>query len=239
MGELIALEGAFLIERAVELGIRLESLYCVPAREAWASALPGAAPPALRSEAEISKIAGYPFHRGAFALAHRPAELGASAALGEAQGPCTILVLPEIGDPENLGSAFRNAAAFGCAALLLGPSGPDPLCRRVLRVSMGASLRMPWARLSGPEQLLELASLSGEGGPRAISAAACVLDPAAEDVRGWMRPERLALVLGNEAFGLSGPWLEACGSRLTLPMMGGTDSLNVATAAAVFLYALS
>jgi tRNA G18 (ribose-2'-O)-methylase SpoU len=141
-------------------------------------------------------------------------------------------VLPELGDPENLGSAFRNASAFGCSAIFLGPSGPDPLCRRVLRVSMGASLSLPWTRLSGPAELSSLAA-------RGYSLVACVLDAEAADLRSWPRPERLALVLGNEAFGLSPPWLEACDAGLTLAMEGGTDSLNVATAAAVFLYALS
>ena len=65
------------------------------------------------------------------------------------------------------------------------------------------------------------------------------LDPSARDIRSWERPPRLALVLGNEATGLSAPWLEACSDRITLPMLGGADSLNLATAAAVFLYALA
>ena len=69
--------------------------------------------------------------------------------------------------------------------------------------------------------------------------AACVLDPEARDLRSWKRPERLALLLGNEAFGLSAAWLSACEERVTLPMLRGTDSLNVATAAAVFLYAIT
>ncbi|MGA2544952.1 MAG: RNA methyltransferase [Rectinemataceae bacterium] len=230
MSEPVALEGAFLIERAVAAGLAIETLYCVPARESWARGLLGEIlAPTVLSEAEISKVAGYGFHRGAFALAGRPRVPGISAALPLGSGRATILVMPEIGDPENLGSAFRNAAAFGCSALLLGPTGPDPLCRRVLRVSMGSSLRLPWARLRGPEEFHILAS-------RGFSSAACVLDSDAWDIRSWTRPERLALVLGNEAFGLSRPWLDVCDARITLPMLGGTDSLNVATAAAVFLY---
>lgn len=146
-------------------------------------------------------------------------------------GRSTLLVLPELVDPENLGSAFRNAAALGCDALLLGPKGPDPLSRRALRVSMGAALSLPWARLAQSEDMGILAG-------RSYEAAACVLAPDAQDIRAWLRPERLALVLGNEAFGLSEPWLRACLHRLTLPMGGGTDSLNLATAAAIFLYAL-
>ena len=231
------LEGAFLVERALAAGLELEELYCVPGREAWARSLAAASASArgsrlsILAEAEIAGIAGYAFHRGVYALARRP-EARKSAVPQAAASVSTLLVLPETSDPENLGAAFRNAAAFGCDALLLGPSGPDPLCRRVLRVSMGASLSLPWSRLQGPAELEALSE-------RGYGAAACVLDAGAADIRSWQRPARLALVIGNEAKGLSPPWLEACPYRITLPMRGGADSLNAATAAAVFLFALS
>ncbi len=184
------------------------------------------------SEAQISEIAGYRFHRGAYALARRPPAPALAQAIPRGLGPYTILVLPELGDPENLGAAFRNAAALGASALLLGPSGPDPWSRRALRVSMGSSLSLPWARMDGPK---DFAALEAAG----FVSAACVLDPSAQELRSWHRPERLALVLGNEAFGLSPPWLEACSRRITLKMLGGADSLNLATAAAIFLYELA
>jgi len=229
----LELEGAFLVERALGAGLAIEELYCVPAREPWARRLLGGSlEPQVLSESAISEKLRYPFHRGVFALASRPRELDPTQALPADAGQGCILVLPEVNDPENLGSAFRNAAALGCPALLLGPSGPDPLCRRVLRVSMGASLSLSWARLGGPEGLALVAS-------RGFVPTACVLDPGARDLRRWDRSGGVALVLGNEAFGLSRPWLEACRDRVTLPMGGGTDSLNVATAAAIFLYTLS
>jgi tRNA G18 (ribose-2'-O)-methylase SpoU len=235
----LALEGAFLVERALDAGLRLEALYCVPARESWARDIAlraqgsgVALEPRVLPEAAISEIAGYPFHRGAYALARRPPAQTVAEAIPGGSDPSTLLVLPELGDPENLGAAFRNAAALGCSALLLGPGGPDPLCRRALRVSMGSSLVLPWARMAGPEAFAELAA-------KGFRAAACVLDPGAPDLRSWERPDRLALVLGNEAFGLSPPWLDACQERITLKMLGRADSLNLATAAAVFLYALS
>jgi tRNA G18 (ribose-2'-O)-methylase SpoU len=231
MDEAIALEGAFLIERALAAGLDMLDLYCVPAREAWARLLPGLRiEPRVLPEAGISELAGYRFHRGAYALARRPAARGLDEALGRGSSSMWILALPELSDPENLGAVFRNAAALGGAAVLLGPSGPDPYARRVLRVSMGASLSLPWARLSGPAELRLVRD-------RGFRTAACVLAPDASDIRRWKAPERLALVLGNEAQGLSEAWLEACSDRITLPMEGGTDSLNVATAAAIMLYA--
>lgn len=232
---LLVLEGGFLVERGLGAGLDIEALYCVPAREAWVRGLaPPSIEPIVLSEADIAKIAGYPFHRGVFAIAKRPRprsaqEIGAFLE-GEAI-PSTLLALPEAIDPANLGSAARSAAALGCSALLLGANGPDPLSRRALRSSMGAMLSLPWARLEGPEDL----SLFSRAG---YELAACVLDAGAVDLRDYARPPRLAIVLGNEAFGLSEPWRAACGSSLTLPMLGGTDSLNLAAAAAVFLYAL-
>jgi tRNA G18 (ribose-2'-O)-methylase SpoU len=106
------------------------------------------------------------------------------------------------------------------------------MSRRALRVSMGSTLSLPWARLRGPSGL---ALLEEDG----FLLAGCVLDPSARDIRGWEAPGRVALVLGNEAFGLSAPWRDACGAALTLEMRGRTDSLNVSTAAAIFLYELS
>jgi len=226
---LLVLEGAFLVERALSAGLLFEKLYCVGARSPWAAGLGLEAE--VLPEAEIARLAGYPFHRGVLGIARRPPELSVESALPEGKASSIVLVLPEIGDPENLGAAFRSAAALGASALLLGPGGPDPLSRRALRVSMGAALSLRWARLGGPE---DLPRLSRAG----YRLAACVLDPGAADVRGYSRPDRLALVLGNEAYGLSAPWLSACGTRLTLEMLGGTDSLNVSTAAAIFLYEL-
>jgi tRNA G18 (ribose-2'-O)-methylase SpoU len=240
---LMALEGSILVQRARNLGIEIRTLVCVPSRLPWALSLLGTDSRdqiTTVPEEEISRVAGFSFHRGVLALAQRPEPNSLSmlepfrAGDSECKGRKeirTVLALPEILDPENLGSAFRSAAALGCQALLLGPKGPDPLSRRVLRVSMGASLSLPWARMDGPEEL-EFLVRSG------YELAAAVLDPTAVALDSYRRPCRLALVIGNEAFGLSSPWLERCQTRLTLPMGEGVDSLNLAVAAALFLYAL-
>ncbi len=231
----LALEGALLVERGRAAGLAFDSLLCVPAREAWARDLGlRGLEPTILPESEIARIAGYPFHRGVLGFARRP-ESRPCASLAEAAAvsnrPELILALPEAIDPANLGAAFRSAAALGCSALLLGPGGPDPLCRRSLRASMGASLTLPWARMAGPEAL---AAFIGAG----YAAAACVLEPDAFDLRDFRRPRRLIVMMGNEAFGLSPAWREACSLALTLPMLGGADSLNIAAAVAIFLHSL-
>lgn len=248
----ILLEGAFLARRAVSAGLRMLSLECVPAREEWArellSGIPGGED-ILRvvPEATLSDTAGYPFHRGVLARAARPAPASLESAISaciarESPTPAArpmALVLPELNDPENLGGCFRNAAALGCGCVIIGPDVPDPLSRRALRVSMGASLTLAWARLP---------SLAGGGFEscaevfrrRGFRLAACVLDKEAEELSRYALRETapLALVLGNEARGLGPEIIAACDDRTTLPMGGGTDSLNVATAAALFIYVL-
>ena len=247
----LLLEGAFLVERALRAGLELSEIFCVPARSEWAHALRdtsavGAEPPAIRvlPEEELAAVAGYPFHRGVLALGRRPRERrlselagGLGRGAGSVEGASrseasTLVALPETRDPENIGSIFRSAAALGCDGLLLGPTCPDPLSRRALRVGMGAPLSLPWARLRDPGELGSLASFG-------FRLSACVLDPGALDLRAYDRPPRLVLVFGNEAYGLSPAWRELCDDELTLPMRGGADSLNVGVAAALFLYTLT
>ncbi|HTX71523.1 MAG TPA: RNA methyltransferase [Rectinemataceae bacterium] len=248
----LVLEGAFLVERALRAGLELLELFAVPARESWLRSLEtnqaGIAGRPERSwrstilpEPEIAAMAGYPFHRGVLARARRPPEIDCSTlanllagkltrAAARGEGRSTLLALPELRDPANAGSLFRSAAALGCDGLLIR-GGLDLYARRVLRTSMGASFMLPWARLGSPDDLAVFDALG-------FQRAACVLGGGAADLRDFERPPRLLLVFGDEAYGLAPIWREACQHRLTLPMESGMDSLNVAVAAAIFLYAL-
>lgn len=265
----IIIEGAFLAERAAAAGLGILDIACVPARESWArETFPDAAAAGLvriLPEAGLAEVAGYPFHRGILVRAARPAACDLASLIPTA-GPSAdaerrplVLWLPDLNDPENLGACFRNAAALGASFAILGPTAPDPLSPRVLRVSMGASLSLPWAREPGipavppapgaphasaatehaaPEHAATLSLLRQAG----FRVAACVLAPDAVPLERWaaaLDPEQpVALVLGNEAYGLRPDFAGTCDDRVTLPMAAGTDSLNVATAAAIFMYRL-
>lgn len=209
-------------------------LACVPAlAERFEPLCSGLCPLIVRSEADCSKLAGYPFHRGVLALARREAppalEEVEAARLGAAR---RLVLLPATVDPENLGSIMRSAAALGYGGLLLGPGCCDPYSRRALRVSMGAAFSLPLLSVSGP---LCLGRLEEAG----FGLAAAVLGQGASALAGWRAPDRLALLFGNEFEGLGPEWLPPEVARLTIPMAPGSDSLNAAAAAAVFLYALS
>lgn len=234
---LVVAEGRLLAERLLLAGPRLEALgvLCVPALAGRFEELSGGRCPVIvRPEASLAETAGYPFHRGVIAAARRPPLPGLGALLGDgtpaaAAPPRRLLLLPATVDPENMGSLFRSAAALGAGAVLLGPGSCDHLSRRALRVSMGAVLSLPAFLAPGPEALAEL-------GRAGFGLAGAVLDPAARDLADWLPPPRLCLLVGNEYEGLGPEWLPSCVERVTIPMEPGSDSLNAAAAAAIFMH---
>jgi len=144
----------------------------------------------------------------------------------------TILLLPETKDAENLGALARSASAFGLDAVLLGPGSADFLSRRALRVSMGASLSMPFALVEGAAEL-ELFRASR------WSLVEAVVEPTAQDVDEWEPEPRTILALGEEYAGLGPAWRDERDGRVTIRMARGPDSLNVAAAGAILMCRLA
>jgi tRNA G18 (ribose-2'-O)-methylase SpoU len=150
----------------------------------------------------------------------------------------SFVVLEHLVDVDNVGSCFRNARAFGAAAVLVDERCADPLYRKAVRTSQGAVLEVPWASASMSAILsaldkhgvatVGLTPRGGEGAriPQRLDDVLTHID------RG--RP--VALLVGNEGSGLSGPTLDACTHLACIPMAEGADSINVATALAVALY---
>jgi tRNA G18 (ribose-2'-O)-methylase SpoU len=180
--------------------------------------------------AAMAELTGVHFHRGVLAVAERPALPSMADLVRDAR---TIIVLEAVNDHENIGSIFRNAAAFGVDAVVLDPTTADPLYRRATRVSLGHVLRVPFTRARGwPAALADL---------RGLGFTTVALTPAADAVPvatlATDPAERVALVLGAEGPGLSTDALEAVDCRVRIPMAPGVDSVNVATAAAIALSA--
>jgi len=178
-------------------------------------------------------VAGFNVHRGCLAIGERPV---ARAWRTLARDARVLLILERIGDPDNVGSIFRNAAAFGVDAVLLDPASTDPLYRKAIRTSMGAALKIPFARVDNwPNALNDLAREDMAVVALTPSPAVPCLHTIAKQFSG----RRVALVLGHEGDGLSPEALEACELRARIAMSGGSDSINVATAAAIALYELA
>lgn len=179
----------------------------------------------------LESLTGFHIHRGALAAMQRP-ELPPIERLLDASR--TVVVLEDIVDHTNVGAIFRSVAALDADAVLVTPSCADPFYRRSIRVSMGTVLQVPWTRSGGWSLVRDQLHEHG------FHIAALALSPDAVDLRDFAvrRPERLAVILGTEGDGLSAAALSAADTRVTIPMGNGVDSLNVAAAAAVALYAL-
>lgn len=186
-------------------------------------------------EALLSRIVGFPFHLGVLAAGRRRPLPSLEDLLCPPPLPSLrMLVLPEVTKPENLGLAVRSAAAFGLDAVLLGARCCDPLSRRALRVSMGTVLQVPLGR--SEDLIADLLALKQRW---KASLVAAVLDPHARPLAELCWPTRAAVLVGNEWTGLSAGWLELCDERITIPMHGGVDSLNLGVAAGIFLYEMT
>lgn len=138
------------------------------------------------------------------------------------------LVLAEIGDPGNLGTLIRSAAAFGIKQVAL-VGGADPYAHKVVQATAGALAAVAIHQIAVADGLNALV-----GG-----ATLCALV-----VSGGIDPDALAptarwLVVGSEAHGIRAEWLPACSERLTLPMPGQVESLNAAVAGAIACYVVA
>ncbi|MGH3723510.1 MAG: TrmH family RNA methyltransferase [Mycobacterium sp.] len=187
--------------------------------------------PYYRASAEVmAEVVGFHLNRGVLAASRRPEELTAAELLAQAR---TVTVLEGVNDHENLGSIFRNAAGMGVDAVLFGSGCADPLYRRAVRVSMGHALLVPFARLpEWPKSLYRLR----DNGFRLLAMTPAGNSRALADAIPPLRDEKVALMVGAEGPGLSDVALRASDLRVRIPMANGTDSLNVATAAALAFY---
>ena len=232
-------EGRQVVRRLLDVGrYRARSaLVTPPALDALGAALADARVPTyLVRQSIVNAIVGIEFHHGCLVVGERGAEQTPEAVLAEARG-ASVVLLEGLGDASNVGAIFRNALAFGAGAALLSPGTADPLYRKAIRVSAGAAVVLPFARLDDwPRDLERLR----DGGYTLLA-----LTPRAEAVdistlgTTCPRPRRVALLLGTEGRGLSAGALAAADLQVRIPMAPAMDSLNVAAAGAVALHWLS
>jgi RNA methyltransferase, TrmH family len=170
--------------------------------------------------------------QGILAVARQPhSDLPASAGAGSLR----VLILDAVQDPGNVGALIRSAAALGVDLVLPLDGTADPWSAKAIRASAGSAFRVPIHPLPWSEAHAWIG---------AAEVALLVADPEGEDVRWWIRSRgsassgRWALVLGNEGRGVR-PEVEASASaRLSIPLRSGVESLNVAMAGAILMWAL-
>lgn len=171
----------------------------------------------------IEKIAGYDVHRGILAAGIcDPSQNILPANLTDIS---KIAVLSNIANPDNIGAIFRNAAGLGIETVILDLQCCSPLYRKATRVSMGATLVLPWVQGGSVENII--ANLHERG----FSSYALSLQ-SAERLEDVQFGKRCAFVFGEEAYGLA-PHVQRLCKAVTIPMANGTDSLNVAATSAI------
>lgn len=241
--DLVARRGLFIAEgrlvvRRLLTASRLETrslLVTEPALAALADVLDARdnLPTYVVPQAVMNRVTGFNFHRGCLAIGARPPARDWRDVTGAAR---RLVVLERIGNADNIGSIFRNAAAFAVDGVLLESECGDPLYRKSIRTSMAATLTLPFAVAGAwPDALLTLR----EEGWRTIALTPSLDAAPLKDVVAAVADQRVALVLGHEGDGLTPAALESCSHRARIPMKVDVDSVNVATAAAIALYELS
>ena len=182
----------------------------------------------------LRHIVGFQVHRGCLGVGERTVR-ATDATLPGLASARLVVVLERVGNPDNVGGIFRNAAAFGAAGVLLNPTCCDPLYRKAIRVSIGATLRVPFGAIDDWPDGLSRLRVQG------FTIAALTPAPDAEDIEHFVAdlPPRIALLLGTEGPGLSATASALAHRRVRIPIAPGVDSLNVATAAGIALHRIA
>jgi tRNA G18 (ribose-2'-O)-methylase SpoU len=223
-------EGRVVLEKAVAAGRHpLASVLVAEHRlGSLADILPGHVPLYAASQAVMDAIAGFPIHRGILAVGER-AEPPAAELLEGLPERALVVALSGIANHDNMGGLFRNAAAFGVDAILLDAGCCDPLYRKAIRVSVGAALTMPFARVEA-----DMVGVLASAGLEVLS-----LSPAGDvELDDVAVAPRMAVLFGAEGPGLPAEVL-ARTRTVRIAMSGGFDSLNVATTSGIVLHRLA
>jgi tRNA G18 (ribose-2'-O)-methylase SpoU len=232
-GGLYIAESSKVIARALAAGHQPRSVLLL---EQWlpdVSALLGEydVPVFVGDSALLESITGFDMHRGALASMHRPPLRDPAELLAGAR---RVVIIEDVVDHTNVGAIFRSVAGLGADAVFVTPRCADPLYRRSVRVSMGTVLQVPWTRLPEWNDAAPILHAAGFTiAALALADDAVTLEDFAANV-----PEKVAILLGAEGDGLTRQALAAADVIVTIPMLHGVDSLNVAAASAVALYAL-
>lgn len=183
------------------------------------------------ADEDLRKLAASSHHEGVVADVLRDEPVPLTTWLrGIPEGPACALWLDGVGNPHNLGAILRSAAHFGVVAVLLPKSSTLALSGAAARVAEGGAAAVPFVRMGRDDNAI--AQLRGAG-----FALAATVVRGGDDLFATPLPRRLVCVLGAEGEGMDAGLAAACDLRLSIPGTGAVESLNVASATAVFLAA--
>ncbi|WP_273789270.1 RNA methyltransferase [Bartonella sp. ML70XJBT] len=179
------------------------------------------------SQKVMDDITGFHVHRGVLGIGKRKTLPSLQSFLQNLPEKALILVLCGISNHDNMGSIFRNAAAFASQGIIVDKTSCDPLYRKSIRVSAGAALKVPYTQNADINDII--AALNDE------NFHLYALSPSASHtLKQANKTKRMALIFGTEGDGLP-PYILQQSQALRIPMIDGFDSLNVATASGIAL----
>ncbi len=178
----------------------------------------------------LETLTGFSMYQGLLALGKVPAPASLERVLETSPLPRLFAAVDGLSSAENMGVVVRNCAAFRVQALLVGETCSSPYLRRAVRSSMGTIFQLPILESANLAELL-----------RRLKSANLRCIAAHPHVEGRTLSQcdlrrDCCLVFGSEGYGISESVLAACDEAVAVPMPPGIDSLNVGSAAAVFLY---
>ncbi len=187
----------------------------------------------------IAGMTGVNITRGVLALLKRREQAALSDVI---KGYKRIAVFDDVENPTNIGAMFRSAAALGIEAVVMTGASSDPLYRRASRVSVGTVFQVPWIKL-GRKEMKALGIQGADGYIKVLqemgfkTAAMALSDNSINiDAPQLKEADKLAIILGNEGFGLVDEVIEASDYVVKIPMQHNVDSLNVAAASSIVFW---
>jgi len=224
------IDGPVLIRAAMEAGVGLREVFASSDADPTLLAELAAAGVVVHEVRDevLARAVDTVTPQGLAAIADRVEASVADAVAAAAVGPLA-LVLVDVGDPGNAGTLVRSADAAGAAAVIFCGASVDPSSPKCVRASAGALFHLPVA--GGGDPMSVVHQLRGAG---VRTAATVVRGGAPYDAVDLAGP--LALVLGSEAHGLPDALVEVVDQRLSIPMAGRSESLNVAMAGSILAF---
>ncbi|RPI04808.1 MAG: RNA methyltransferase [Ignavibacteriae bacterium] len=179
----------------------------------------------------LNTIVGYNLHQSIMALGKIPAQETLASVLNQSLPPHLFVAIEGLANAENIGVLVRNCTAFGVHAILVGETSSSPYLRRAVRNSMGTVFKMPVVHCTNLVETLKTLQQSHQ-----CSVVAAHPHTEEHHIHHIDFSGNCCLVFGSEGHGVSPEVLSACDMPVAIPMQHGVDSLNVASASAVFLY---
>jgi len=227
-------EGEKVVRRLLESPLSVQSILLTPS---WLEALHPLLDPRVdpvtayvAPKSLLETIVGFRLHQGIMAVGQVPEPASIASVIASAPKPLLLAALDGLTNAENLGVLVRNCAAFGTHGVIVGETSSSPYLRRAVRNSMGTVFTLPVVHskdlVSTLEELRRRGVLVIGAHPHAEQTALPDVNCAGD----------CCVVFGSEGEGISERVLAACDVLAAVPMKRNVDSLNVASAAAVFLY---